>query len=192
MLNKKLILLGTLLVAVLAISAFSAPVSAIVIGQWSGKGAVAQWYITTNNGARTHTINAVLMMNNAGDYGKIYVSVVHASGAVSVASKSIDFKWNMNHISIETTLNFVGPAGTPFSGPHVILIDWQTEGSASNGVQTIPTAHGMTTTVNGALKTGTAQMLLDPIPIQGQYNHQDGYPSSWAAIVHGDVTVNSQ
>ena len=163
-----------------------------MISHWNGKGAVAQWYITTTSSSgalRTHVINAVIMMNNAGKDGTIYVSVIHASGAVSVASGPVDFKWNMNHISIETTLNFVGPM--PFSGSHTILIDWQTEGSASNGVQTIPTAHGMTTTVNGALKTGTAQMLLDPIPIQGQYNHRDGYPSSWAAIVHGDITVNS-
>jgi hypothetical protein len=125
------------LAVVLAVSAFSAPASAALSNHRVGKGAIAQWYITTNNGARTHVINAVVMMNNAGKDGAIYVSVVHYNGAVSVASVPVDFKWNMDHISVEISLNFknANPESTSFSGTHVIVIDWQTEGSASNGVK---------------------------------------------------------
>jgi len=188
-LNKKLIMLGTLLAVVLTASAFSTPASA-ALTSWSGKGAVAQWYITTTSSTgalRTHYITAVVMMDNAGKDGWIYVSIIHRTNLISSAGGPVEFKWNMDHVSIEATLEFSGQ----YSGDHVVLIDWQTEGATSNGLQTIPTDYGMTTTVNGALKLGTAQMILDPTPIAGQYNHQDGYPSIWAAIVHGDITVNS-
>ncbi len=171
-------------------SAFSAPASAAT-NDWIGKGAVAQFYITTNAGARTHIINAVLMMDNNGKDGKLYVSVVHFTGAVSTATGPVECKWNMNHISVEASLTFDNPTGTNFEGTHIIVIEWQTTGAASNGLQTISTAYGMTTVVDGALKTGTAQMILDPGANLG-YQHQEGYPSNWAAIVHGDVTVNSQ
>lgn len=189
--KSKLVIIGIILAAVLTTSAFAAPVSAIATNQWSGKGAIAQFYVQTiapNGAVRDHTINAVLMMDNNGENCRIYVSIVHGSGTISSARQPVDCKWNMNHITVEASLTFTG---TVFSGPHVIVISWLTNGAASNTIQTIPTPYGMTTTIDGIFKTGSAEMILDPTATTGHHQN-DIYPSNWAAIVHGDITVTSQ
>jgi len=187
LLKKNLIAIFSLTLVCLMIASIISAVSASTINNYfDGKGAIAQWSIGGPGGP--HTINAIVDMSNSGKDGEIYLIIVHPLKGTSEAAGSVNFKWSMDHVTVETTLTFSGAPGR--TGPHNITISWQTEGPTSNEQLTANTANGLTASINGAWKLGVAELsILD------SSGHHDGddYTSSWAIIVHGtaDITLTT-
>lgn len=181
--NNLIALLSLTLICLMIASTIFAVSASTINKQFDGKGAIAQWSIGGSGGP--HTINAIVGMSNSGKDGEIYVSIVHPVKGTSEASGSVSFKWSMNHVTVETTLTFSGPTGR--TGAHNITLSWQTDGPTSNEPLTVNTADGLTASINGAWKTGVAELsMLD------SSGHHDGddYTSSWAIIVHGTADVS--
>lgn len=179
-----LVLLSLAIVVLMATSTISAVSAATLDKEINGKGAIAQWSITGPGGA--HVINAIVDMSNSGKEGKIYVSIVHPlKTGISVASGPANFKWSMNHVTVEAALTFDGPAGR--TGTHNIIISWQTDGSTSNKPLTADTGNGLEGEINGAWKSGVAELSIRD---DSGHHIASDFASSWAIVVHGTADIS--
>jgi hypothetical protein len=183
--KKQIVLCGMLMVAVLSISLFAGAASATTTNTTlNGKGAVAQWTMAG------HVINAYVVMSDSGKDGTIYVSIQHPRG-ISAATGDVEFKWSMDHVIAEVTdLNFqlTGDTASGFTGSHNVTMTWDTVGNTNQNPLDISTGYGLTGTILGQWKTGTAALELDPTATTG--HHQDStYQSTWAAVFKGTTNL---
>jgi hypothetical protein len=170
--NKKIAMFVSILVLVLALSAFSAIVSA-ANQSINGKGAVAVWHIqnTGSNPPSYTDVYAVLLESNSGKDGVLYIQA-HGQPVTAIP---MNFVWDMNHITVSATLTFFGQT-------HTVDLSWQalpkSQGSAPNSIQ------GMNINLDGSWKAATATLAFEA-------NHPGGtsFPSTGAYIVHGDATI---
>ena len=181
---KKQIILASLM-AMMLVSMFGAVVSAEIATSRAidGKGAIAAWHI--HNSGRPDTsftnIYAVLGESNSGDQGTLYIRVVHfEAGARTIdQTKSVQFKWNMDHIAVSTAMEW--PAGSPFVGPHTIDITWQalpkSQGSAPG------TLVGMAVDLDGSWKAATATLTMES-------THPGGFEFPARLSVHSEGYCN--
>jgi hypothetical protein len=187
--------ISIVLIALLSVSAFISAASAAptVYNLESSKFAVAQWDVLTGTPTptRSHIINALVYMDNNGKNGLLVVTIKHyiQNKAVSTASGPVEFKWSMDHVTVEATLYFDSTVAM-FKGDHTVKISWQTTGATSHNVIT-PSTNGLTANLNDCgWKAGSAQFVLDP-DATGTVRHQnDIYSTNWAYIGKGDATVS--
>jgi len=183
MMKKRLFLLGAIIVAMLSVSAISALVSATTTNTFylsNKKFAIAQWYVTTEGGTKTFVINAIVNMSNSEKDGWIYISIKHKAAPVSVASAPVEFKWSMNHVTLEKSLKF----GEVL---HNVIITWQTDGPTSHSIGSVKTGIGIEAILSGAWKSGSAEMTLDP---SGTGYHKGNiYSTAWTFVAKGDATI---
>ena len=189
--KKPLALCGVLMIVVLSLSVFAATASASTVNRTlTGKGAVAQWHMSTSAGL--HVINAYIVMSDSGKDGKIYVSIQHPRG-VTANLTAAEFKWNMNHVTVEATnLDFklTGDTASGFTGKHNITITWQTSGEALQTPLAINTGYGLIGILSGQWKSAAASMTLDSTAQTGHHT-DDVYESNWAVVFQGtaDLTI---
>lgn len=181
--NKFVTLVSLTIVGLLVASTFAAiSAETIIDKEFDGKGAIAQWNITTGLG--DHIINAIVDKSNSGKDGNLYVSIIHPTKGISEASGPADFKWSMNHVTVEATLTFSGPGR---SGTHMIIIRWQTDGPTSNDLLSADTGNGLIAEIDGDWKFGAAELGI----MDSTGHHQgDFYPSLWAIVVHGAADIS--
>jgi hypothetical protein len=169
---KKILVIATLL-ALISIPLLAATASAATI---DGKGAVATWNVPRDsNSAKFVTVYAVLSESNSGTEGNLYLKM-HGQ---TVATFPVDFKWNMNHITVSATVTFWGET-------HTIVITWNALPKSQG--QLPEATNGMTLTVDGSWKEATATLTFE--------NEHPGtdpdqsYQSNMAYIVHGNADVS--
>lgn len=183
------------MVFVMSIAAIS-PVLAVttVNKEITGKGAIAQWHIDAS-----HTINAVVSINNNGKDGWVYVSIVHPRGnpsvpVVSEATGPAKIQWSMDqkarYVTVEATLDFKALSGNARTGMHDVLITWQAIEPTNNAqLNNKDTGYGMTVDLNGSWIQSEAAFTLDPI--RPGYHQGDTYLSAnFAVITHGNAAVS--
>jgi hypothetical protein len=156
------------------------------------KGASAL-FIIPNDDQTNHPGNSLVYMllseSNDGKNGQLMVTVIHfantAHPLVSRATASVDFKWNMDHITVSVPMTFTGP----LSGPHTIDLTFNA----------LPKSQGVTPsgdiTIDGSWKSANAGLMIDGNAGPHGNLGPDGTPvpfmTDTATIFHGDFTFSN-
>ena len=179
------VFIGIATVIALLMAAMATPAYALTTGTWNGKGAVAEWSIGST------IIQAVLRESESGKNGLLDVSITHFGLVVSKGTATVNFQWNMDHITVTATgMTFTGegPYGIYFTGPHEIKITLQAQ-PKSQGNTPGTTDNGMTINVEGSWKAADAGIWIDG---NNKDNHDNGglpFMSETAYIVHGNIAI---
>jgi hypothetical protein len=184
-----LVAIMSILVALVVCVPFA---SATTITLTNVKGASALFVIPNEDQIKhpgNSLVYTLLSESNNGKNGQLKVTVIHFANSahplVSSATESIDFKWNMDHITVSMPMTFSGP----LSGLHTIDLTFNA----------LPKSQGVTPSgdisIDGSWKSANAGLMIDGnAGLHGNLG-PDGNPVPFmtdkATIFHGDFTFSN-